>query len=288
MNTTLLEPCPHTNKLSHFIKPPLAWLRTDLSDDDWFFKISLEGYSEILSFLKILKQESLTTAFYAFNDLQSCQVLMNCIKSALDFGVGFAILDGLPQGISEEEAKAVIWMLSSLIAQPIQQDYNWLPLEDTVNTVLKNTTRTSVSPDYISLQVIQEGRTSCLASSYTIHNYFLEHHPQLLEQLYQPFYIQPINKDIDQQLKLCEPIFNYQDKPLRLLINNKVITGFEILEKLFADESLWFKHQIERGQIFFVNTYSVITFMDHKEDKEESFRTIYKSVLCNNKRRIHD
>jgi len=86
--------------------PSSAWVGADIKQEDYFFQFSGQARSEILNLLEYLQAQPLASLDLRSHDLPFCRELMSSVKNALDYGVGFAILDKLPLDIlSEEEAE---------------------------------------------------------------------------------------------------------------------------------------------------------------------------------------
>ena len=85
--------------------------------------------------------------------LPACRALTQRIKNVLDDGVRFALLDRLPIDESGDEvAHAFYWILSSMIARPVQQKVTgaWIyPVHDTGR---KATAGSEVRPDQTNME----------------------------------------------------------------------------------------------------------------------------------------
>jgi hypothetical protein len=125
---------------------------------------------------------------------------MRRVQTALDDGVRFAVVDRLPlDEMSDDEAKAMYWVLSSLLARPVQQKLTGTLVYDVHDTGKKATPGSGVRPDqtnmeqffhndnsynttqpeYVALLCVRPAKTggvSQVISFYTLHNELLRAH----------------------------------------------------------------------------------------------------------------
>jgi len=138
------------------------------------------------------------------------RVFMQRVKQSLDNGPGFAIVDRLPiERWSESSARAVWWLLASLVARPVAQKWDGTSIYDVRdlgrppgNGVRPDITNAEqnfhtdnsynhVPPHYVGLfclRTAMEGGVSGIVSFATAHEEMRRRHPDLLPRLYQPFY----------------------------------------------------------------------------------------------------
>src|SRR5262245_55202333 len=128
----------------------------------------------------------------------------------LAHGSGFAIVDRLPlERIEREEAVALFWLLSSLIARPVAQKWDGTMVYDVRDTgrppgngVRPDVTNAEQSfhtdnsynlcpPEHVGLLCLHpamEGGVSRIVSLASVHNEMRRRRPDLLPRLYEPFY----------------------------------------------------------------------------------------------------
>ncbi|MBN9487349.1 MAG: TauD/TfdA family dioxygenase [Alphaproteobacteria bacterium] len=142
--------------------------------------------------------------------LDASRAFMRRVKQSLDDGPGFAIVDRLPiERWSESGARAVWWLLASLVARPVAQKWDGTSIYDVRdlgrppgNGVRPDVTNAEqnfhtdnsynhVPPHYVGLLCLRtamEGGVSGIVSFATAHEEMRRRHPDLLPRLYQPFY----------------------------------------------------------------------------------------------------
>ena len=242
---------------------PRAWHGPDLRDEDFVVKLDGQPMAELEHVIAEQRKAPVPTLILEPRHfpLEACTRLMEGVRSRLDQGLGFIILDRLPvERWSRQEVIDVYWLLGSLIEPPVAQEWSGKMIYDVRYDGEGYTadTRTALTPEgldmhndssmgeapanYISLlclQTAQSGGKSSLSSAYAAHNHFLDLHPELLDRLYQPFY-----RDKQQyQPEGAErtnwyPIFSAEPGArnaggLRIRFNNRVIRrGYQKTEQV--------------------------------------------------------
>lgn len=281
--------------IDHVVDGKKAWMRADIRRDDWFFPLSADCLAELRAILVELRAHprSVEQIDPAHFEIPACRKLMRSVQAALDDGVRFAVVDRLPMDeISDAEAKALYWILSSLLARPVQQKLTGTLVYDVHDTGKKATPGSGVRPDqtnmdqffhndnsynttqpeYVALLCMRPAKTggvSQVISFYTLHNELLRAHKEVIPRLYQPFWFDRQKEYLPGEPEvLSAPIFSYDGRlKVRLglfqaksgctLMNETMdepaVTAIETLRKIFTDEALRFDFVMERGQIQFVN-----------------------------------
>src|SRR5229473_56758 len=141
--------------------------------------------------------------------LDASRAFMREVKKSLDDGPGFAIVDRLPvERWSQAGARAVWWLLASLVARPVAQKWDGTSIYDVCdlgrppgNGVRPDITNAEQNfhtdnsynlypPDYVALLCLKpamEGGVSSIVSFYTVYNEMLKRNPYLLPRLYRPY-----------------------------------------------------------------------------------------------------
>ncbi len=282
--------------IDHVVEGKKAWVRADIKRDDWLFKLTPECHAELQSIIAELRRhprpaEEIDPAQFA---IPACRALMRSVKAALDDGVRFAVVDRLPlDEISDAEAKALYWILSSMIARPVHQKTTGTLIYDVHDTGKKATPGSGVRPDqtnaeqffhndnsynttqpeYVALLCVRpakSGGVSQVLSLYTIHNELVRSRKEVLPRLYQPFWFDRQKEyAADGSPVISAPIFAsdngrlmvrlglYQAQGGYTLINETIdadaLTAIDAVKQLFANEALRFDFVMERGQMQYVN-----------------------------------
>ena len=295
--------------LDHIVDGKKAWVRADIRRDDWFFKLPSDCLLELKAVLpelrgKLKPVESIDAGRYA---LTACRTVMRRVQAALDDGVRFAVVDRLPlEELSDDEAYALYWILSSLLARPVEQKLTGTmiyPVHDTgkkagpglgvrpdqtnMDQYFHNdNSYNTTPPEYVALLCVRpakSGGISHVISFYTVNNELLRAHRHVIPRLYQPFWFdrQKENAPGEPEVMLA-PMFSY-DGRLRARLGLFQIKGgytlqhepldpaaeeaIDTLRKVFADDALTFDFEMERGQMQFVNNRELC----HKRTEFEDF-----------------
>jgi hypothetical protein len=308
---------PSLQAIDHIVEGTRAWVRADIQRDDWFLPLTPECLSELHAILVDLRAypcpvEQIDPARFA---MPACRAFMRCVQTVLDEGVRFAVVDRLPMDeISDEEAKALYWILSSLLARPVQQKLTGTLIYDVHDTGKKATPGSGVRPDqtnmeqffhndnaynttqpeYVALlcaRPAKSGGISQLMSFYTLHNELLRTYREVIPRLYQPFWFDRQKEFLPgEPAVISAPIFAYDGRlKVRLslfqassgytMMNEPMdqagVTAIDTLKSLFADEALRIDFVMERGQIQYVNNLETC----HRRTTFEDFAEPHKKRL---------
>ncbi len=213
-----------------------AWVRADLKEDDWLFRLTPECMMEVRAAAKKLgtNPPPVDQIDLAKFNMPACRKLMDAVRKELDDGVRFAIVDRLPMDeIGNEAGRAVYWILSAMVARPVEQKLTGTMIYDVRDTGQKAAAGSGVRPDqtnmeqyfhndnsynttppeYVGLlceRPARSGGISHVISFYTVHNELLRTHPEVLQRLYQPFWFDRQKEyRSDEPQVICEPMFSY-------------------------------------------------------------------------------
>lgn len=291
----------------------LCWLAADIDTSDWLVKINPQALAEI----------ELLSTFFTENpapilqrrlqefELPACSELMAKLKSILDDGVGFAVVDRLPMDdYSVETMLELYWVLGQCIGPPVAQKWNGQMIYDVSDTGADYAygtrgSRTSVElnfhtdnafarmvPDYVGLlcrQPAKTGGVSRFCSLYSVHQRMQEQYPDALARLYQPVLFDRQKEHRDGAEPVClAPYFSWRNGRLFARANASLIRkGYEVaceamdaalvdaldaIDEVCAAEDLWYEAPLERGQVQYLNNHEVGHYRSAFEDYDEPER----------------
>src|SRR5678816_2635651 len=116
-----------TTMIDRHIESPAAWTRSTVALDEGRLVLGPECVREIEAVVDTLRANPLPVLALRPDDfeLAHCRRAAARLKAMLGDGPGFAIVDRLPlDRLRREEAVAVFWLLSSLIARPVAQKWD--------------------------------------------------------------------------------------------------------------------------------------------------------------------
>jgi alpha-ketoglutarate-dependent taurine dioxygenase len=198
--------------LNQTVPQRLLWRGDDLAADVGRIALPTEVEKELDGIVAALDRDPLPLLLLRPEDfaLDLSRSLMREVKRSLDDGPGFAIVDRLPvERWSESGARAVWWLLASLVARPVAQKWDGTSIYDVCdlgrppgNGVRPDVTNAeqnfhtdnsynNVPPHYVGLMCLRtamQGGVSGIVSFATAHEEMRRRHPDLLARLYQPFY----------------------------------------------------------------------------------------------------
>ena len=190
----------------------LLWRGDTLPADVGRIALPTEVEKELDGLVVALDRDPLPLLLLRPDDfaLDAARAFMRTVKRTIDDGPGFAIVDRLPvERWSESGARAVWWLLASLVARPVAQKWDGTSIYDVTdlgrppgNGVRPDVTNAeqnfhtdnsynNVPPHYVGLMCLRtamEGGVSGIVSFATAHEAMRTRHPDLLTRLYQPFY----------------------------------------------------------------------------------------------------
>lgn len=242
------------------------------------------------------------------------------IREELERGNGFALYRGFPlEEFSDEEAGVIFWGLSAHLGTAVSQNsYGHVlghvqNLDLDINQTNVRGYQTTVQlayhndqSDVIGLMCIRpakSGGQSSLVSAIAIHNEMMQERPDLLKELYKPFYIDRRGElgreDEGDDPYYAMPIFSYH----KGLVSTRYIRGYIMSSQRFSDVPRLTEKQLEAmdmfdaiaqhdgvaldfymepGDIQLANNYCVLhsrtSFEDHSE--LENRRHLLRVWLC--------
>jgi hypothetical protein len=306
--------CSH--EVSELREPPskrLVWLADDITDTDWLIDLPRDALAEIRRLALFIEDNPLQMLQRRLDDLNlpACRNLMKRMKSILDDGVGFAVLDRLPlDDYPIETLVEVYWVLGQCIGRPVAQKWNGQMIYDVRDTgqafsygvrgshttveLLFHTDNAfaRMVPDYVGLFCInaaRKGGLSRLCSLYSVHQRMLKRSPDLLARLYQPMLFDRQKEHRDGAEPVClAPYFSWRNDRLFARANSSLVRkGYEVagetmdntlsdaldvIDEVSAAEDLWFEAPLQRGQIQYLNNHEVGHYRSEFEDFDEPER----------------
>src|SRR5437660_10151841 len=272
-----------------------AWTRADVRDGDYRVTLSHAAHRELLNAAETLRRQPVPLLALRPDslDLPACRAAMEEVRAILTEGIRFALLDRLPmEQLSLEEAKALYWMLSSMLARPVAQTLDGTIVYDVHDTGRQALPGSGVRPDKTNIDLqfhndnaynclmpqfvgllcvrpAKAGRMSRVMSFYTAHNALRERHADVLPRLYQPFWFDRQREfHPGEESTFSAPLFIRDGERLsaRLSLHqirggyalrggtmdNETTAAVEAIKDVFADPALQFDFYLQAGDLQFV------------------------------------
>jgi alpha-ketoglutarate-dependent taurine dioxygenase len=313
MSTTYIDCSAEVSAIQQPAEDRMCWLAADLVTNDYIVKLSDEALAEIESLIGFFADNPLPLMQRKLEEfeLPACRATMAKMKSILDDGVGFAVLDRLPVDDYEVESMLEIyWMLGQCIGRPVAQKWNGQMVYEVADTGADYAygtrgSHTSVElnfhtdnafarmvPDYVGLfcrNPAREGGISRFCSLYSVHQRMLEQYPKELERLYQPVFFDRQKEHRDGAEPVClAPYFSWRNDRMFARANASLIRqGYEVagepvdnllsaaldaIDEVCEARDLWFEAALQRGQVQYLNNHEVGHYRSAFEDYDEPER----------------
>jgi len=293
----------------------LAWTRPDVRDEDFRVVLSTEAKAELMDAVKTLRCQPVPMLALRADSfaLPACRAAMECVRAVLTDGLRFALLDRLPmEQLSLDEAKALYWMLSSMLARPVAQKLDGTIIYDVHDTGKQALPGSGIRPDKTNIDLqfhndnaynykmpefvgllcvrpAREGGLSRVMSFYTAHNALRERHRDVLPRLYQPFWFDRQREyHPGEQTTFSAPLFIRSGDRLsaRLSLHqirggyalrgetmdNETTAAVEAIRDIFEDPSLQFDFTLKSGEMQFVSNREIGHSRTQFHDHDEADR----------------
>jgi len=291
----------------------LVWLAGDIGSDDYLVTLDDAAIAEIERLAGFFTDNPLPLLQRKLEDLElpACRALMAQMKSILNDGAGFAVLDRLPvDDYPIEMLLEVYWVLGQCIGRPVAQKWNGEMIYNVSDTGADYAygTRgsyTSVElnfhtdnafarmvPDYVGLfcrHPAKAGGVSRFCSLYSVHQRMLEQYPDELARLYQPVLFDRQKEHRESAAPVClAPYFSWRNGRMFARANASLIRkGYEVagepmdhalvkaldvIDEVCESKDLWFEAPLQRGQIQYLNNHEVGHYRSAFEDFDQPER----------------
>ena len=128
---------PDTQPIMRELVGPEAWKRTELRQQDWRVVLDAAAQAEVVKVIETLRQQPVPLLALRPDsfDMPACRSAMGRVSQIIKRGVRFALVERLPiDALSEDEAKSIYWMLSSMVARPVAQKLDGTMIYDVTDT----------------------------------------------------------------------------------------------------------------------------------------------------------
>lgn len=293
----------------------LAWTRPDVRDEDFRVVLSAEAKAELIDAVKTLRCQPVPMLALRADSfaLPACRAAMERVRAVLTDGLRFALLDRLPiEQLSLDEAKALYWMLSSMLARPVAQKLDGTIIYDVHDTGKQALPGSGIRPDKTNIDLqfhndnaynhkmpefvgllcvrpAREGGLSRVMSFYTAHNALRERHRDVVPRLYQPFWFDRQREyHPGEQTTFSAPLFirsgNRLSARLSLhqirggyalrgeTMDNETTVAVEAIRDIFEDPSLQFDFTLKSGEMQFVSNREIGHSRTQFHDHDEADR----------------
>lgn len=288
-----------------------AWHADTVGDRaSWYQSLPAELFESLRGYLtrSASQAQNVTELQIADDDRARWRRYLDPARQALEHGRGFVILERLPvERLSLAEATAMYWLIGQLLGEPLEQNIEGTVLYDVRDTGrdVAAGARFSVTNyessfhtdnsfgetilDYVGLLCVQgakQGGLSQNVSGYSVHNVLLREHPEVLERLYQDFYVDRRGGFREgESPTVRRPIFARRDSGLLIRylrywieaghdkVGHPLTTAqrhtLDVLDGVLNRPELRAEFELRPGQIYFINNRWILhnrtSFTDYAE-----------------------
>ena len=289
---------------------PAAWRGEELlSHADWQHQLEADEILQLKDALATVNGRQLPLQDITAEDfpLRSLGERLRRAQTTLEDGCGSFFLRGWPVAEhSLEDNRRLFWGVSRHLGTPISQSAQGEHLfhvedagftqEDTRARGPNTRKGLSFHCDrcdvigFLCVRQAKEGGENCLVSSVTVHNTILERRPDLLAELYRPWYYKTHNVDVANDDPWClQPIFaieqgHFVGYVLRVLIErayqlaelpdmtSRQREALDYLDAVCADPALHCRFRQRPGDLLFINNFTNFHSRTEFEDYPEAER----------------
>jgi alpha-ketoglutarate-dependent taurine dioxygenase len=300
--------CP---TLTHPIADGRAWRAGTIDDRKaWYYPLSERCLAALDETIRKLRREPRPTTEVRLSETPCarCQEDFQPLRTVLETGRGFVIIEGMPcRRYADAEQQVIYWLVGQLLGRPFVQNVQGTLLYDVRDTgrSVHDGARYSITNadtgfhtdnsfgesvlDYaglLCLHTAKSGGENLLVNGYSLHNVLLAKHPEVLETLYQPFHVDRRGGVRPGDAPTIQyPIFQWDGRELhcRYLrywieaghqkagqpLTTTQNEALEILDRVLADPQLGIELTLRPGEMFFINNRWVLHKRKAFEDHPE-------------------
>ncbi len=302
MDTNILD-CPYDSLA--------AWKGPELiNSSDWIYRLTAEDNAELNEALEQVKSKGLKLKNVSKNDfpLPCLGEKLTNILNELENGRGFKLIRGLPvEKLSVEDSTIIYWGIGAYFGNVVSQNMMGDLLghvkavgSDWDQNFNLRGYQTPVHLPYhcdksdvvglLCLQISKAGGTSSIASSISIHNEILKKRPDLLEELYKPFYVDHRGEEFEGEdpyyisqvftihkgrffarfgQKYVESAQRFPDVPR---LTETQIEAMNMFSSLALSNEIRLDMDFERGDMQFLNNHFIVHSRTEYQDYDEEER----------------
>ena len=289
---------------------PGLWHGRDLQNkEDWIFRFPMSAIEEIRSALRSVQAKGLNPPNFGKADfpLPKFSVVLQEMLEELEHGRGFFLMRGFPAAeFTEAESEIIFWGLGQHLGIPLSQNAEGhllghvrnlgLDINKTNVRAYQTTSELIFHNDQsdvimlMCLKTAKSGGMSRLVSVTAIQNEFQRRRPDLLEELYRPFYIdrrgERGREDEGDEPYYALPVLSYhkglvsaryirgyiesaQRFPEVPRLTSRQVEALDLFDAISNEPGMALSFQMEPGDFQLANNYCVLHARTNFEDWPE-------------------
>lgn len=288
---------------------PGAWVGPDIQNDTaWLMQLDAEAIEEIDAALADVRSKGLEIPFEAADfPLQSFSKQLGTVPDALEQGLGFILLRGLPRDrYSADECELIYWGVGTHLGTPISQNTRGHLLghvrdegksfDDPTARGYQTRAKMDFHADQLPVDVLglfcvrtaKSGGASTLVSAITVHNVLAHERPDLLDVLHEPFNLDWRGEEPEGERPwYTSPMFSYHDGKLTSRITSRqyfrTVTRYgeelglsdeqrealDLVQDIANRPELRLSMDFQEGDMQFLNNHTILHAREGFEDYQE-------------------
>jgi len=308
---------PHHGQLVEMVRNKRTWRADSFeSQRPWVYRLPddfLAIVEEANRQRRGTSSEPVTEFYLDEAQLRACHRIIQPVLDSLESGPGFVVIERV--SIDAGQANPITpnllyWLVGQCLGQPFPQNIEGTLLYDVRDTGynVADGSRFSVTnaessfhtdasfgheiPDYIGLlclQTAKSGGRSQLVSAYALHNELLAKHAQILETLYEPFYVDRRGQFTAGELPFSKfPVLGWDGRELTMRylhyyievghekaaqpLTAAQVKSLEVMKELLDRQDFRVEFDLHPGQMVFMNNHWILhnrtAFEDHRDPQQ--------------------
>jgi len=286
------------------IEHPGIWIGEELPiHPDWCYELTSDNVAELEQAHKSTNSLPLDEISKANFDLADLGQRLRTIQDNLENSIGVTRITGFPvHRFDEEAARRIFWGIACHIGTPVSQSAKGERIFSVRNEGFSDRDNRQRGPNtnrklsfhsdrsdviaFLCWKQAKFGGENQLVHSMALHNTILAERPELLKELYRPFYYRRHNVDSGNDLPWCkQPIFSVTEghfacNILRVLIDRAYALpelpdltdlqreALDFVEETASDPTLHYAFRQSPGDMLFINNFTVLHRRSAFEDYE--------------------
>jgi len=282
-----------------------VWTGAEMEDDEsWLMVLDLDDVREIEAAMHAVRARGLAVSDIRREDFPLPRVAKKLarLRDELENGRGFMLTRGLPlRRYTLDEAQIIYFGLGAHVGRAVSQNAagDLVGHVKTVDSAVQDPNKRGYmkrdragfhtdTSDWVSLMCwrkAKRGGESFVASSMTVHNIMLQERPDLLEELYQPFYLDKKDEEQPGDAPYYRlPVFSWHDGLISVRYSRgrtesaprldgvpdltpRQIEAMDYLDSVVEREGVFLSMDFQVGDIQWLNNY--VTF--HSRNAYEDY-----------------
>ncbi|MQB01640.1 MAG: TauD/TfdA family dioxygenase [Actinobacteria bacterium] len=299
-----------TEPLLDKIAGPGAWVGPEIQDNtsEWIMYLGDAAVAEIDAALRAVQAQGLSIPFKVEDfPLPTLAKELDTIPTALEDGLGFMLVRGLPrERYTDEERELIYWGTGVHLGTPISQNTRGHLLGHVRDegksfddpTVRGYQTRSQMDfhADQLPVDILglfcvrtaKSGGKSTMVSALTVHNVLVEERPDLVEILHQPFSLDWRGEEPPGERPwYSSPMFSYYGDKLtsritsrqyfesvvgygsELGLSDKQREALDMVQEVANRPELRLSMDFQEGDMQFLNNHAILHARDEYEDYDD-------------------